>query len=78
MWLDHRSARLFDVDFISCNVQQQKQILDEIAFPNDVAPELAQGAEFFSRMEINRIRMIRRTLNSLILFEIRENGCSGW
>lgn len=50
MWLDHRSARLFDADFISCTVQQQKQILDEIAYPDDVAPELAQGAEFFSRM----------------------------
>ena len=50
MWLDHRAVNLFDTDFISCNVQQQKQILDEIAYPDDVAPELAQGAEFFSRM----------------------------
>lgn len=50
MWLDHRSGRLFDTNFISCNMQQQKQILDEIAYPDDVAPELAQGAEFFSRM----------------------------
>lgn len=50
MWLDHHSGRLFDTDFISCNVQQQKQILDEIAYPDDVAPELTQGAEFFSRM----------------------------
>jgi Gluconate 2-dehydrogenase subunit 3 len=50
MWLDHRALRLYDADFISCNVQQQKQLLDEIAYPDDVAPELAQGAEFFSRM----------------------------
>jgi len=50
MWLDHRAVRLYDADFISCNEDNQKSILDEIAYPNDVAPELTQGAEFFSLM----------------------------
>ena len=50
MWLDHRSRHLFGDVFMMCNVENQKQLLDEIAYPDDVSPELAQGAEFFSRV----------------------------
>ncbi len=50
MWLDHRAATLFGQDFVSCPESQQKQLLDEIAYPNDASPEVEQGAQFFARM----------------------------
>ena len=50
MWLDHRANALFGKDFMSCSVTQQKQMLDEIAWPDTAAPEVAQGVVFFSRM----------------------------
>ncbi|MGB3078998.1 MAG: gluconate 2-dehydrogenase subunit 3 family protein, partial [Saprospiraceae bacterium] len=50
MWLDHQSRLRFDSVFMMGSMDNQKKLLDEIAYPDDVAPELAQGAEFFSRM----------------------------
>lgn len=50
MWLDHRSLLKFDTAFIECNVEQQKQLLDEIAYPDLASPEVAQGVTFFNRM----------------------------
>ncbi|MEP6795718.1 MAG: gluconate 2-dehydrogenase subunit 3 family protein, partial [Saprospiraceae bacterium] len=50
MWLDHQSRIRFDSVFMVGSIENQKKLLDEIAYPDDVAPELAQGAEFFSRM----------------------------
>ncbi len=50
MWLDHQSRLRFDSVFMMGSTENQKKLLDEIAYPDDVAPELAQGAEFFSHM----------------------------
>ena len=50
MWLDNRSDKLFDHDFNTCNESQQKQILDEIAYPDVANAEVSQGVQFFSRM----------------------------
>ncbi|MCA6074748.1 gluconate 2-dehydrogenase subunit 3 family protein [Fulvivirga sedimenti] len=50
MWLDNYSNRLFKTNFSSSTAAQQKQILDQIAYPDDAAPELAQGVAFFSRI----------------------------
>jgi len=50
MWLDHRAGKLFNEPFISCNAAQQKQMLDEIAYPGTSTPELEPGINFFSRM----------------------------
>jgi hypothetical protein len=50
MWLDHRSGKLYSRSFVDCSILQQKQILDEIAYPNDASPEVGQGVQFFTRM----------------------------
>jgi len=50
MWLEHRSLLKFNSAFIECNADQQKQLLDEIAYPDTAVPEVAQGVTFFNRM----------------------------
>ena len=50
MWLDHHSVKLYDKVFKDCSVDQQKHILDEIAYPDNVSPELEPGVHFFNRM----------------------------
>jgi hypothetical protein len=50
MFLDHRSLILFDRAFVECTPEQQKQMLDEIAWPDAALPEVAQGVTFFNRM----------------------------
>lgn len=50
MWIDHRAGELFNKNFVSCSIAQQKQILDEIAYPENVAPGIEQGVRFFTLM----------------------------
>jgi hypothetical protein len=50
MWLDHRAVKLHDAEFTDCSEEQQKHILDEIAYPDNVAPELEPGVNFFNLM----------------------------
>ena len=47
-WLDHESRQRFGKSFIECAAADRAAILDDIAFPKKVKPELAQGAAFFS------------------------------
>jgi hypothetical protein len=48
MWLDRESNRLFEKDFASAAPDQQKQILDRIAYPKKVAKDDHPWAMFFS------------------------------
>lgn len=48
MWLDHESNRLFQADFAAASVEQQKQLLDRIAYPEKAAPEDRAAAAFFT------------------------------
>ncbi|MEP6646464.1 MAG: gluconate 2-dehydrogenase subunit 3 family protein [Saprospiraceae bacterium] len=48
MWLDHRSKKLFGKVFMMSTPDQQKQMLDEIAWPDQSSPEVEQGVAFFS------------------------------
>jgi len=50
MWLDHRSVKLYSQVFMECSVEQQKSLLDEIAYPDNVTPELEPGVNFFNLM----------------------------
>jgi len=50
MWLDGRSNKKFNLLFKSCTPEQQKELLDEIAYPKDAAPDAKPGVEFFSLM----------------------------
>lgn len=48
MWLDRESNRLFEKDFADATPDQQKQILDRIAYPKKAAPADHPWAMFFS------------------------------
>ena len=50
MWLNTRCNKLFGLPFEKLNDAQHKSILDEIAYPQDAAPEVKPGVAFFSRM----------------------------
>ena len=48
-WLDHESARLAGKDFAEAGAEQQKQILDRVAWPERVAAEDRRSAAFFGK-----------------------------
>ena len=50
MWLDNRSNAKFGKEFKSAGDAEQKQLCDEIAYPEVEDPELQPGIKFFSRM----------------------------
>jgi len=50
LWLDRESTRLFQKDFAEASVEQQKQLLDRIAWPARAAREDVPFANFFNRM----------------------------
>ncbi|MBV9765672.1 MAG: gluconate 2-dehydrogenase subunit 3 family protein [Acidobacteriaceae bacterium] len=49
MWLDRESRKLFQKDFADASADQQKQILDRIAYPKRAAKEDHTWAMFFSQ-----------------------------
>ena len=49
-WLDLECNRQFNHDFAECSHEQQKQILDRIAYPKQAAPEDLAGVAFFNQM----------------------------
>jgi hypothetical protein len=50
MWLDHHAVSNHERIFIDCTVDQQKKMLDEIAYPENSTPSLQPGIQFFNRM----------------------------
>jgi gluconate 2-dehydrogenase gamma chain len=49
MWLDHESNRLFEKTFIGASADQQKQLLDRIAYPARAAKDDSPWVAFFSQ-----------------------------
>lgn len=49
-WLDMQSLHRFGKTFRETDGKQQIEIVDEIAYPKKVKPEMKQGASFFSLM----------------------------
>lgn len=47
-WLDMESMKLADKSFVELSEAQQKQILDQIAYPEVAKPEMSQGVSFFN------------------------------
>lgn len=47
-WLDRESNQLFSKDFIDASVDQQRQLLDRIAYPARAAKDDSQWVEFFN------------------------------
>jgi hypothetical protein len=50
MWLDRESNKLFGKHFADASVDQQKQLLDRIAYPAKAAPEDSQWVAFFNEL----------------------------
>ncbi|MGB3773743.1 MAG: gluconate 2-dehydrogenase subunit 3 family protein [Leeuwenhoekiella sp.] len=50
MWLNHESNKRFNKAFNGLDQESQLSIVDDIAYPEEVKPELQQGANFFSRI----------------------------
>src|SRR3989442_2246326 len=46
--IDHLCETRFDKRFIDCADAERRQVLDDIAYPAKVQPELTHGAAFFS------------------------------
>jgi gluconate 2-dehydrogenase gamma chain len=49
-WLDVHCLNNYGLAFIDCTVQQQKSVLDQIAYPAKAKPEMLQGVAFFDKM----------------------------
>lgn len=50
LWLDMQAAKRFGKAFKDCAVQQQLQIVDDIAYPEKAKPGMKQGVAFFNLM----------------------------
>lgn len=49
-WLDLQCMRRYNADFASCNHDQQIEMVDEIAYPEQAKPEMKPGVAFFNTM----------------------------
>jgi len=49
-WLDLHSYKKHSKAFTECSSKEQIGIVDEIAYPEKAAPELAQGVSFFNKI----------------------------
>ncbi len=49
-WLDIQCIKRYEKSFKDCTNEQRIDIVDEIAYPEKVKPEMQQGATFFSLM----------------------------
>ncbi len=49
-WLDMECNRKFNHDFVDCSPDEQKLLLDRIAYPKKAAPEDAAGVAFLNRL----------------------------
>jgi gluconate 2-dehydrogenase gamma chain len=47
-WLDIESNKRFQQSFVNCTFQNQLQIVDDIAFPENVKPGMQHGVSFFN------------------------------
>ncbi|MHB8837733.1 MAG: gluconate 2-dehydrogenase subunit 3 family protein [Gemmatimonadaceae bacterium] len=48
-WLNGECTRRFKRGFVACTADQQKQVLNDIAFPKKAAAAMKPGVEFFTR-----------------------------
>lgn len=49
-WLDNKCRKLYGKPFVQCSKTQQIELVDQIAYPAKVKPDMTQGANFFSLM----------------------------
>ena len=49
-WLDVQCMKRYNADFASCTGEQQIEMIDDIAYPEEAKPEMQQGVAFFNLM----------------------------
>jgi len=49
-WLDIQCMKVYEKPFSDCSQEQQIGMIDQIAFPEQAKPEMAQGVAFFNTM----------------------------
>ena len=49
-WLDNHSTKRFGKSFAQITPKQRIEIVEDIAYPDDVKPEFSHGAAFFSQI----------------------------
>ncbi|MEM1135560.1 MAG: gluconate 2-dehydrogenase subunit 3 family protein [Bacteroidota bacterium] len=49
-WIDYQCQKRFTKNFIDTSSEQQKEILDEIAYPEQAKPEMSQGVSWFNTL----------------------------
>ncbi len=49
-WLDLQCNKKYSTPFSDCSSQQQIEMVDQIAFPDQAKPDMQQGVAFFNRM----------------------------
>jgi gluconate 2-dehydrogenase gamma chain len=52
-WLDAEHRKRFGKNFLNCTDAERRQILDDIAYPKKVTPELRRGSQWFDRFRNN-------------------------
>jgi gluconate 2-dehydrogenase gamma chain len=52
-WLDTEMRKRFGTDFVSSSDVNRRAVLDDIAYPKKVSPELRRGSQWFDRMRNN-------------------------
>ena len=50
MWLDSECNKRFGNRFVDCTEEEQIEMIDLIAWPDDAEPEMMYGVRFFNRM----------------------------
>jgi len=48
-WLDFQCMKDFEKEFRNCSEDQQKELLDRIAYPETAEADMTQGVSFFNR-----------------------------
>ncbi|MEL7834489.1 gluconate 2-dehydrogenase subunit 3 family protein [Fodinibius sp. Rm-B-1B1-1] len=48
-WLDLQCQKQFNNRFIECSKNEQKEMLDQIAYPDEAEPEMKPGVNFFNQ-----------------------------
>ena len=72
MWLDHQANKAYNKVFKACTEEEQKALCDLIAYPDQVKPEMEQGAKFF-----NLVRNLTLTGYYTTKMGIEELGYKG-
>lgn len=49
-WLDLECRDRFEKPFAACSADQQRAVLDDIAYPDDAAPRFSHGVRFFNML----------------------------